>query len=76
MQAITTASKDTMEIFGILNHIPEWKAALHDISRIWQSAREIYLEEPHGCFWFGGSAQNQVFTWGDYLHLVFLLDVS
>ena len=61
MEAITTASKDTVVIFGVLHHIPEWKMAVREIARVLRPDGEVYLEEPDGgvIAWF-----ERVFKWG------------
>jgi SAM-dependent methyltransferase len=54
MKSIATASKDTAVVFGVLHHIPEWKAAVREIARVLRPEGEVYLEEPDGAVieWF------------------------
>ena len=61
MKDIPTASKDTVVVFGVLHHIPEWKAAMTEIARTLRPGGEVYLEEPDGGLinWF-----DRKFKWG------------
>jgi ubiquinone/menaquinone biosynthesis C-methylase UbiE len=48
LKAISTASKNTVIVFGVLHHIPEWRTALREITRVLRPGGEVYLEEPDG----------------------------
>jgi ubiquinone/menaquinone biosynthesis C-methylase UbiE len=58
---IPSASVDTVVVFGVLHHIPEWREAVCEITRVLRPAGEVYLEEPDGGVidWF-----DRVFKWG------------
>jgi ubiquinone/menaquinone biosynthesis C-methylase UbiE len=61
MKDIPDASKDTLVIFGVLHHIPEWKAAVRECARVLRPGGEVYVEEPDGTMldWF-----DRNFHWG------------
>jgi ubiquinone/menaquinone biosynthesis C-methylase UbiE len=61
MKDIPSASKDAVVVFGVLHHIPEWKAATTEIARVLRPDGEVYLEEPDGGVidWF-----DRKFKWG------------
>jgi ubiquinone/menaquinone biosynthesis C-methylase UbiE len=67
MKSVATGSKDTVVVFGILHHIPEWRVALREIARVLRPGGEVYFEEPDGGVleWF-----DRQFKWG---HPVFFL---
>jgi SAM-dependent methyltransferase len=61
MADIPTWSKDTVVVFGVLHHIPEWKAAARECYRVLRPGGEMYIEEPDGAVleWF-----DRRFKWG------------
>jgi len=42
------ASKDTVIIFGVLHHIPDWRKAIDEIIRVLKPNGSLFLEEPRG----------------------------
>ena len=42
------ASKDTVIIFGVLHHIPDWRKAIDEITRVLKPNGSLFLEEPRG----------------------------
>ena len=42
------ASKDTVVIFGVLHHIPDWRKAIDEIIRVLKPNGSLFLEEPRG----------------------------
>ena len=69
MRAISSASKDTVVIFGALHHIRAWEAAVQECARVLRAGGEMYLEEPGraAIAWF-----DRLFHWGH--PLAFSLD--
>ncbi len=61
MKSIPDASKDTVVIFGVLHHIPEWQAAVRECTHVLRPGGEVYVEEPDGAVleWF-----DRRFHWG------------
>lgn len=43
-----TASIDVVVIFGVLHHIPAWRAAVDEIRRVLRPAGRLFVEEPRG----------------------------
>ena len=43
-----SASKDTVIIFGVLHHIPEWRRVIDEIRRVLKPQGQLFLEEPRG----------------------------
>jgi SAM-dependent methyltransferase len=41
-------SKDTVVIFGVLHHIPEWRSVLDGCYRVLRPGGKLFLEEPDG----------------------------
>jgi SAM-dependent methyltransferase len=41
-------SKDTIIIFGVLHHIPDWRKAIDEIIHVLKPGGSIFLEEPRG----------------------------
>ena len=42
------ASKDTVIIFGVLHHIPDWRKAIDEIIRVLKPNGSLFLEDPRG----------------------------
>ncbi|MBL8062740.1 MAG: class I SAM-dependent methyltransferase [Anaerolineales bacterium] len=42
------ASKDTVVIFGVLHHIPNWRNVINEIIRVLKPGGSFFLEEPRG----------------------------
>ena len=41
-------SKDAVIIFGVLHHIPNWRKAIEEITRVLKPNGSLFLEEPRG----------------------------
>ena len=41
-------SRDVVIIFGVLHHIPEWRAVIDEIQRVLRSNGSLFVEEPRG----------------------------
>lgn len=54
-------SVDTVVVFGILHHIPEWRKVLGESWRVLALGGMIFLEEPDGRFL---AAWDRIFKWG------------
>jgi SAM-dependent methyltransferase len=48
MRDVSSASRDTVVVFGVLHHIPEWTATVDEIAHVLRHGGEVYLEEPDG----------------------------
>jgi len=48
LASIPPASFDNVVIFGVLHHIPDWRAALDELARVLRPNGRIFLEEPRG----------------------------
>ncbi len=58
---ISDNSKDTVVIFGVLHHIPTWRAVLSECYRVLRPCGKVFIEEPDGkflIFW------DRLFKWG------------
>ncbi|HSV95571.1 MAG TPA: class I SAM-dependent methyltransferase [Spirochaetota bacterium] len=54
-------SVDTVVVFGILHHIPEWRKVLKESWRVLDKGGSLFLEEPDGRLI---SVWDMVFKWG------------
>jgi ubiquinone/menaquinone biosynthesis C-methylase UbiE len=52
---------DTVVVFGVLHHMPEWRQALRAMGRVLAPGGELFIEEPDGAFI---RRFDQVFHWG------------
>jgi ubiquinone/menaquinone biosynthesis C-methylase UbiE len=48
LSSIPAASFDDAVIFGVLHHIPKWRAALDELARVLRPNGHLFLEEPRG----------------------------
>ncbi len=55
------AGKDTIAVFGVLHHIPDWRLVIRECSRVLRRGGWLYVEEPDGAFlrWW-----ERFFHWG------------
>ncbi|MBN1963146.1 MAG: class I SAM-dependent methyltransferase [Anaerolineae bacterium] len=45
---IPDASKDVVVVFGVLHHIPPWRAVLDEVYRVLRPGGRLFIEEPDG----------------------------
>jgi SAM-dependent methyltransferase len=57
----TAGGWDTVVVFGVLHHMPEWRQAVRGIHRVLPPGGEVYIEEPDGAFI---RRFDRVFHWG------------
>jgi ubiquinone/menaquinone biosynthesis C-methylase UbiE len=48
LSSLPAASFDDVVIFGVLHHIPDWRAALNELTRVTRPSGRFFLEEPRG----------------------------
>jgi ubiquinone/menaquinone biosynthesis C-methylase UbiE len=70
LDSIPAQSKDTIVIFGVLHHIPEWRKVVGECARVLRDGGKLFLEEPDG----GGLAKwDRMFHWDHATHGIFYL---
>ena len=48
LSSLPAASFDDVVIFGVLHHIPQWRLALDELTRLTRPGGRLFLEEPRG----------------------------
>jgi ubiquinone/menaquinone biosynthesis C-methylase UbiE len=48
LASLPAASFDDVVIFGVLHHIPDWRTALGELTRVTRAGGRLFLEEPRG----------------------------
>jgi len=66
----TAGRWDTVVVFGVLHHMPEWRQAVRGIYRVLPPGGEVYIEEPDGAFI---RRFDRVFHWGHPAQAAFRL---
>ena len=61
LSGIGAGSKDTVVIFGVLHHIPEWRKVIEESHRELRPGGKLFLEEPGGEFL---NMWEPLFHWG------------
>jgi SAM-dependent methyltransferase len=70
LDAFATGEWDTVVAFGVLHHMPGWRAAIRECRRILREGGEMFVEEPEG-----GAIQrfDRIFRWGHDARALFAL---
>jgi len=61
LSQFVSESKDVVIIFGVLHHIPNWRKAIDEITRVLKRGGSLFLEEPRGA---DIKAFDFLFRWG------------